>query len=101
MIRHIVMWTLQEHAEGNDRRTNARLLKERLEALPARIPQIRRLQAGVTIPDCPFANHDVVLDADFDSYADLEAYQVHPAHKELVEFVRRVRVDRASVDFEV
>ena len=33
MIKHIVMWRLKEHALGNDKATNAQLMKSKLEAL--------------------------------------------------------------------
>jgi len=42
-----------------------------------------------------------VLVADFDSVADLEAYQVHPAHEEVVAYVRSVAAARAAVDIEI
>jgi len=34
----------------------------------------------------------------FKSNGDLNRYQAHPAHQEVVEFVKKVRVDRAAVD---
>ena len=38
MIKHIVMWRLQETAHGNGKAKNALLIKEKLEALRGRIP---------------------------------------------------------------
>ena len=36
MIKHIVAWRLKESALGNDKAANARLVREKLEALRGR-----------------------------------------------------------------
>ncbi len=33
MVKHIVMWKLKDEAHGNDKATNAKMIKESLEAL--------------------------------------------------------------------
>ncbi|WP_338097055.1 Dabb family protein [Methanolapillus ohkumae] len=40
MLRHIVMWTLCEEAMGNSAGKNACLIKEKLEGLYGKIPEI-------------------------------------------------------------
>ena len=49
MIRHIVIWNLKESACGNSRSENARLLKQKLEALAGRIPGLERIEVGINI----------------------------------------------------
>ncbi len=53
MIHHIVMWRLKDSAHGNDKAVNARLIKEKLEALP-QIPELRHLEVGLdfSATDC-------------------------------------------------
>ena len=46
MIKHIVLWRLKEAEHGNDRQTNATLIKEKLTALRGRIPGMIALEVG-------------------------------------------------------
>lgn len=100
MIKHIVMWTLKESAEGADKAANARQMKELLQALPAKISVLRELEVGTDVfaaaPAC-----DVVLYTVFDSRADLDAYQVHPEHQKVVAFVKLVVATRSVLDYEI
>ncbi len=47
MIKHIVMWRLKDSALGNKKAGNARLVREKLEALRGRIPGLLRLEVGL------------------------------------------------------
>ncbi len=100
MIRHIVMWTLKDSAEGAGKASNARRMKELLEALPARIPFVRELAVGIDVfaatPPC-----DVVLSTSFDTRADLDAYQVNPDHLAVVAFIKKVVANRNVLDYEL
>lgn len=100
MIKHIVMWTLKDQAEGADRIANAKKMKELLEALPGHIACLRSIEVGVDVfaasPAC-----DVILYSVFDSRADLDAYQVHPEHQKVVAFVKQVAASRSVVDYEI
>lgn len=100
MIKHIVMWTLKDTAEGADRAANARKMKELLEALPGLIPFVKKLEVGIEVfaasPAC-----DVILYSEFDTRADLDAYQVHPEHQKVVAFVKQVVASRSMVDYEI
>lgn len=99
MITHIVMWKLADQAEGNDKATNATLVKDKLEALTGEIFKIDSLQVGLNINDADTA-WDVVLNSDFSDPGALQAYQVHPSHQKVAEFIRAVTVERAVVDYE-
>ena len=100
MIKHIVMWTLKDTAEGTDRVTNARKMKEMLEALAGLIPSLKKIEVGIDVfaasPVC-----DVILYSEFATRADLDAYQVHPEHLKVVAFVKQVVASRSVVDYEV
>lgn len=99
MIRHVVTWKLA--AEGADERAEqAAEVARRLNALDGVVPQLRSISAGANSA-YPDTNWDVTLVADFDSVAALEEYQVHPAHEEVVAYVRSVVASRVAVDFEV
>ncbi len=96
--RHVVMWTLLDQAAGATQQENAQQLKTMLEALPPRIPQIRRLEVGLNQASCKAAC-DVVLITVFDNVADLETYQKHPDHQKVVDFARQVVDQRHVVDY--
>lgn len=96
MVKHIVMWKLLEHAEGNCKQENINIIKERLQGLKAKIPQIRYLEVGVNKnPD----GYDAVLYTEFDSFDDLNIYQNHPDHKAVSVLVSKIRSDRVVCDY--
>ncbi|NTV06002.1 MAG: Dabb family protein [Chlorobiaceae bacterium] len=100
MIKHIVMWRLKEVAHGNDRRTNANLIKEKLTALKGRIPGMTTIEVGVDFSRTD-SSCDVVLYTEFFDRKALEAYQVNPEHEALKPFIGLVSAERRIVDYEV
>lgn len=99
MIRHIVCWRLKEQAHGNDKTTNARLIKQKLEALAGQIPGLLRIEVGIDFSGHPDAS-DVVLYSEFDSREALAAYHHHPAHQAVAPFIGEARSERRVVDYE-
>jgi hypothetical protein len=100
MIKHIVFWKLKEEALGNDKATNARLIKEKLEALNGQIEGLLTLEVGIDFVGGDQSS-DVVLYSEFPSKEALNYYQEHPKHKEVQGFVLEVRSERRVVDYEV
>jgi hypothetical protein len=100
MIKHIVMWKLKEHAEGADRASNARKMKEQLEACAGIVPGILKLEVGLAEPGLE-ATYDVVLYSEFDSKQALDAYQSHPQHAALKPFFSAVRDARQCMDYTI
>lgn len=100
MIKHIVMWTLKEYAEGADKKENALKAKQLLEGLKDKIREIRTIEVGININDTQAA-YDIVLYSEFDNLHDLDAYQNHPEHLIVGDFIGKVRTDRRVVDYEV
>lgn len=98
MVRHIVMWTLKEEAEGQTARENGLKMKEILEALMGRIDGLQALTVSVDVVAADPACH-VVLCSDHDDAAALDHYQGHPEHQACVAFVKKVADSRRVVDF--
>ncbi len=97
MIRHIVLFTLAADDE-TQRRDDAHGIAERLEALETQIPGIQSIRVDRDLG--LVAGHwDVALVSEHDDNAALEAYQVHPAHKEAAAWIGTVVSDRAVVDY--
>ncbi|MCF8382353.1 MAG: Dabb family protein [Chlorobium sp.] len=99
MVRHLVMWRLKDHAHGNDKAVNARLFREKLEALAGRIPGLLRIEVGIDF-SCTAASFDVVLYSEFTDRKALAGYQIHPLHEEVKTFIIEASEDRVVVDYE-
>ena len=100
MIRHIVMWKFKEEAEGLTKKENLLKVKTALEALPEKIPFIRRMEVNLNVNPKP-GSFDAVLISEFDTLEDVNAYREHPEHKKISSYVKLVREDRACVDYEI
>ena len=100
MIKHIVMWRLSESAHNNDKASNARLIKQKLENLRGKIPGLLNIEVGIDEFNTPDSS-DVVLYSEFASYEALAVYQEHPEHKGILPFIAAARSERRVVDFTV
>ena len=100
MIEHVVMWKFADTAEGKTRAENMQIVRERLLALPAVIPEIKFMQIGRDVSRTEMS-YDMMLVTRFESLQALHTYKVHPAHVAVSEYVKKVRISRAVVDAEV
>jgi heme-degrading monooxygenase HmoA len=99
MIRHIVLFRLAAIDELQ-RRDDAHGIAERLQALETQIPGIVSIRVDRDL-GLVEGHWDVALVSEHDDNAALEAYQVHPAHKEVAAYIGTVISDRAVVDYSV
>lgn len=99
MVKHIVCWKLKDFAEGRHRSENALLVKDRLLEMKAHLPGVLSMEVGINSELASVENYDIALTMEFDSFADLNAYQSHPEHLKFVEFIRKVRDLRVAVDY--
>ena len=101
MFVHIVFWRLHERAEnGHTRDENARELQRRFAALVGVVPGLVRCDVGIDISRTG-ESADVALYSEFETKAALEGYVTHPAHQEIVAFLKGVRSERRVVDYEI
>jgi quinol monooxygenase YgiN len=101
MIKHIVIWRLKEHAEGQDRNTNARQIKEQLKALRGVIPGLVKLEVGLELDNPHAEQGHVVLYSVFENRVSLQTYASHPQHKKVAAFIKAVAEERRCVDYEM
>ena len=94
MIRHVIMWKFREGTEPEMRR-----FLEGLRALEGQIPEIRRMEIGVSCNEKN--NYDACLIADFDSLESLSVYKHDPRHVAVSELCQSIRTERGAVDFEI
>ena len=99
MIKHIVFWRLNDSAYGNDKQTNAQLLKEKLLAITGKVDGLLKIEVGFD-----FSNEkdscDVVLYSEFENKETLRQYQTHPDHEAIKKWLSEVRYERRVVDYE-
>lgn len=100
MIQHIVMWKFKERAQDNTKEKNIALVKEMLEALPAKISELISLKVEVDVA-LKEGNYDAVLITEFADYEALHHYTAHPAHQKVGSFIFLVTQARASVDYDI
>jgi hypothetical protein len=100
MIVHIVFWRLHEQANGRSKQENALEIRKRFEAMRPIMPGLLRLDFGIDFAGTEQSS-DVALYTEFESRAALEAYQAHPAHKDIVAFIAGLRTERRVVDYEL
>lgn len=95
MIKHIVFFKLKDPTAENIERT-VQVLRD----MQGKIPQLRSLEAGSDVIRSE-RSYDLALIVEVDNLEDLQAYQVHPAHQEVIRFINEVKDHTISVDFEV
>jgi len=98
MVKHVVMWKVKETQKKAD---DIQKLKEALESLPHKIKEIVELEVGVDFSKKPEVSADIVLITCFNSSEDLQVYQEHPAHLEVVKIVRSLTTERRLVDYNI
>jgi len=95
MFVHIVMFRFRD--ENKDK--NIEKVKSMLLALPEKIESLKSMEVGVDFLHSE-RSMDLVLTSTFDNRDGLESYRVHPAHQEVVSFIKEVTVESRVVDYE-
>ncbi len=99
MIKHIVMFKLKE-SNGKSEYENAVEAKERFNDVIANVSELKAGEIVINSKDAPQDNYTISLICDFESIEDLNAYQVHPAHKKFGAFIAEIKTERACIDYE-
>ena len=96
MVRHIVMWDYKDGFTGDKNKENAERVKHELESL-ANLNGI--IEFNVFINEMISSSKDVILNSLFENEEALAAYQIHPEHQRVSEFVGTVFQNRACFDY--
>ena len=91
MIKHIVVWKMKEEVSAGQKVE----MKARLEVLQGTVKELIYIEIGIDE-----GNGTMSLTSTFASKEDLDAYQAHPAHLEVVEFVKPLVAGRTVCDYE-
>jgi hypothetical protein len=95
MITHIVLFKLEAPSSENLAATQAMLL-----SMDGEIPLLRHLETGIDVIRSA-RSYDIALVTKFDSLDDLQAYQIHPYHANIVvPHMKSVCSSIVAVDYE-
>ncbi len=100
MIKHIVMWRLNDSAYGKSKSENALELKNKLLAMKGKVTGLIKIEVCFDFSK-EKDSCDVVLYSEFESKQALNEYQKHPDHEEIKRWLSEVRYERRVVDYEI
>lgn len=95
MIKHIVFFKLKDRSPDKVQETVAVLRN-----MEGRIPQLISIEVGADLIHSERL-YDIALVTVVASMEDLQAYQVHPAHKEVIAHINEVKDVSVAVDYEI
>lgn len=99
MVKHIILWQLQDELSEERKAQVKSGIRESLEALLGQIPGLTEIR--VYTEGLASSNADVMLWSVFESEAALKGYTVHPAHVAAADgYVRPYTKQRLCLDIE-
>lgn len=100
MVKHVILWTLKDEFDGQQKAEIKAGIKEGLEGLLGKIPGLTEIK--VITEYLPSSNVDVMLDSTFESAQALKDYATHPEHVAVADGkVRPYTASRSCIDYEV
>ncbi|MBO4920444.1 MAG: Dabb family protein [Lachnospiraceae bacterium] len=100
MVKHVIIWTLKEEYNEQEKADIKRGIKEGLESLKDKVPGI--VEIKVYTEGLASSNTDLMLDSTFTDEEALKGYAVHPEHVAVANGkVRPFTKLRSCFDFEV
>lgn len=100
MVKHVILWTLKEEIQGDEKESVKAGIKEGLEGLKGKIPGLIDIKVNTNPLDS--SNCDVMLDSSFEDEASLKGYSIHPEHVAVANGkVRPFTQSRVCMDYEV
>lgn len=93
MVKHIVFFKLQNNTEEIKKE-----IKKQLLGLKEYISILQDIEVGINFSSEERA-YDIALITDFKTKDDLNAYATHPAHLEVVKYIKTVAIDTKVVDY--
>ncbi|MDR0938368.1 MAG: Dabb family protein [Mediterranea sp.] len=99
MVKHIVIFKLKDSLPDEEKRAIGLRFKAAIEALPATISVIRKVEVGLNMN--PGETWHVALYSEFDTLDDVAFYASHPDHVAASQILAGAKESRACADYEV
>ena len=98
MVKHIVLFKLKDEVPEAEKLVVMNKFKEAIEALPAVIPVIRKIEVGLNTN--PGETWHIALYSELDNLDDVKFYATHPLHVAAGKIIAEAKESRACVDYE-
>ena len=98
MVKHMVLFKLKDEVPEAEKLVVMNKFKEAIEALPAVIPVIRKIEVGLNTN--PGETWHIALYSEFDNLDDVKFYATHPLHVAAGKIIAEAKESRACVDYE-
>ncbi|MCK5856294.1 MAG: Dabb family protein [Bacteroidales bacterium] len=98
MLKHIVFIRLNKSYSEFEKTEIVKEITLRLNKLPDSIDEIVSLETGTNFSTRPTA-FDLSLSVSFENNDDLQRYQIHPKHKEVLSYLGSLKLETAVVDY--
>lgn len=100
MVRHVILWKLDEKLSDEKKEEVKKAAKEHLEGLVGVVPGL--VEMHINIGGLASSNMDLMLDALLEDETALKNYAVNPNHVHVADtYVRPYTVVRSCLDYEV
>ena len=100
MVKHVILWTLKDEFDADEKERIKAVIKEGLESLAGKIPGL--LEIHVNTNGLASSTADLMLDSTFESAQALKGYSTHPEHVAVADSkVRPYTATRACLDYEI
>ena len=99
MVKHIVLFKLKDEVPETDKLVVMTQFKEAIEALPAKISVIRKIEVGLNMN--PGESWHIALYSEFDNLDDVKFYATHPDHVAAGKIIAEAKESRSCVDYEI
>lgn len=100
MVKHIILWKLDEKYSDFEKQEIKKNIKINLEGLKGKIEGLSEIK--VNIDGLSASTADLMLDSTFESEEALKNYSKNPLHTEVADtYVRPYTVHRSCLNFEI
>ena len=99
MGKRRVLFKLIDDGPAEEKLAVMTKFKEAIEALPAKISVIRKVEVGLNIN--PGETWNIALYSEFDTLEDVKFYATHPDHVAAGKILAETKESRACVDYEL
>lgn len=96
MIKHVVCFKLKDNSLESKEKA-----RDVLTSMKGKVELIKDIEVGIDFLSSP-RSYDVILTVTLESREDLDKYQAHPYHCEVVKtYMHSVRESSVAVDYEL
>ncbi|MDF2923405.1 MAG: Dabb family protein [Paenibacillaceae bacterium] len=95
MLRHIVFFKLNDPTSEVLQETKRVLMN-----MKGKIPELLDIEVGIDVVRSE-RSYDVALTTTFESLEAMNAYQIHPLHLEVSQYIGTVRQSAVAVDYHI